>query len=245
MVLRASLPKPKKTSFFDLPSELRLRIYDFVLLSRPRTIDLDPLNYRQIAPRLTCFLVCHRMHEETYPIFYGSHDHPIRLFPLKDRFFHKGKPILSRIGPRYRAAVTTCELRLGPGWSAPPKSWHTGESLGLVDCVSLRTLKIFIEIDPSNQFFEGFRGKGNTKESYQIFCVGILRGIMEQVPSLKFVELDAYPSVTKDAPLVLALVRQIYAAGRRVVWGPLRGWEEKGDGGGQIGLENAMAAIRL
>lgn len=68
---------------------------------------------------------------------------------------------------------------------------------------------------------------------------------MEQVPSLETVEFDAYPSVKKDAPLVLALRRRVEEGGKKVVWGPLRGWEKECDEPGLIGLEKALAGMGI
>lgn len=231
--------------FFELPAEIRLRVYEILLVSPGRTLDLDPVNYRLIRPRLTCFLVCRQMHEEAYPLFYGSHTQPMRIFPTHGRFFHTKKPLLARLGPKYRAAVNTMELTMGPGWSAPPRCQHTGPGIGLADCTSVRTLKILVQVDPSDDIFNGFRGKGNTPSSYQTFCAKILQGIIDQVPSLETVQLDAWTGVAKDAPLVLALARQIQEAKKTITWGPLRGWHEKEDTGGLVGLEKAMEAMGI
>lgn len=111
--------------------------------------------------------------------------------------------------------------------------------------MSLRTLKIFVELDPSDDYFEGFRGKGNDKESYRNFCVGLLQGIIEQVPSLATVEVDAYPSVTKSAPLVLGLVAEVSKAGKKLAWGPVREWDDAKDNGGLMALEKAMANMGI
>jgi len=231
--------------WWSLPSELRLRIMEMVLLVPGRTIDLDPTNYRVIRPRLSLLQVSHRMHDEACPVFYGSHFQAIRVYPIHGRFFHTKKPLLARLGQRYRAMISTVELRLGPGWSAPPKCWNTNDTLGLKECTSLRTLKIFIECDPSDDIFHGFRGRGNSKDSYKIFCIGLLQGIIDQVPSLKTIELDAYPSVGKSAPMVLAIVAKATETSKTIVWGPLRGWEDDEDYGGHIGLEKQLAALEL
>ena len=194
--------KRKAFRFFDLPSELRLRIYEELLFVR-EPLDLgtvspvlplptrenmltpctDPNNYYHIAPRLALFLASRRLHDESHRVFYAQ---PLRLFPFHGRFFHTKKPLLSRLPPRYRACLHALELRLGPGWSDPPKCQNTrSPTLGLEDCVNLRVLKIFVECDPSEEVFQGFRGKNATEETYKWFCVELLQGLFERVPSLE------------------------------------------------------------
>jgi hypothetical protein len=106
-------------------------------------------------------------------------------------------------------------------------------------------LKIFVEMDPSDTIWAGFRGKNATEDTYKHFCVDLLHGIMEQVPSLATVEIDAYPAVKKEAPLVMALRRGVEEDGKKVIWGPLRGWEKEGDEPGLIGLEKALAGMGI
>lgn len=109
---------PQPFRFFDLPSELRRKILCYILLES-HTVDLDPANAVTSSPRLNIFLTAHRMHEEAYHIFYSSHT--FRIFPTTPRFYNsKAKSILCRLSPRYRAALTSLEIRLGPGWSKPP-----------------------------------------------------------------------------------------------------------------------------
>jgi hypothetical protein len=200
------------------------------------------MNHRFILPRLSLFLVSRRMHHEAYRIFYSQ---PTRLFPYHGRFFHTKKPLLARLPMHYRQAIHTLDWRIGPGWSAPPRCQNTGEALGLWQCGGVRTLKLFVECDPSDSIFTGFRGKNATEETYKWFCLDILTSIFEQVPSLEVVEIDAYPAVKKDAPLVMGLVRKVKERGLRLAWGPLRGWEKDGDEPGEIGLEKAMAGMGL
>jgi hypothetical protein len=109
----------------------------------------------------------------------------------------------------------------------------------------LRTLKLFIECDPSDTIFAGFRGNNATEDTYKWFCVDLLRGLLEQVASLESVEIDAYPGVKKEAPLVMALRRKIEEFRRKIVWGPLRGWEKEGNEPGLIGLEQALAGMGI
>ncbi|KAI7479788.1 hypothetical protein KC351_g7361 [Hortaea werneckii] len=230
--------------FFDLPSELRLRIYEELLLVHD-PLDLEPSNYRRILPRLPLFLVSRRMHEEAYRVFYAQ---PLRLFPVHGRFFYTKKPLLQRLPPPYRAAVNTIELRLGPGWTKPPRCQDTWrEELGLQDCSNLRKVKIMVEIDTSDSIFLGFRGQNATEDTYKFFCLELLRGLLVRVPSLETVEIDAYPGVKKDSPLVTALRRLVQneRSSIRLTWGPLRGWEKEGDEAGEIGLERAMAGLGL
>ena len=182
------------------------------------------------------------MYDEAYPVLYSQ---PMRLITTHGRFFHTKLPLLARLPSHYRSVVNTVELRLGPGWSQPPLCQHTGPSLGLADCTSLRTLKIFVECDPSDTIFAGFRGKNATEDTYKHFSVSLLVGILDQVPSLETIEVDAYPGVKKDAPLVMALRRKIEEYGKRLKWGPLRGWEKEGDEPGLIGLEKALAGMGI
>lgn len=206
--------------FFDLPSELRVKIYGLILVV-PKTVDLDPANYRGITSRLRLFLVSKRMHEEAFDVFFGKN--AFRLFPVHGRFFHTKLPLLARLPPRYRAAIHTIELRLGPGWTAPPKDWVIDGRLGLRDAVKFRVLKIFVECDPAaDPIFEGFR-VGH--DFYTLFCTDTLRNIFAQVPSLAEVELDAYPSVSKASPLMQALLQEVKSGNKRITWGPERGWE--------------------
>jgi len=185
------------------------------------------------------------MHEEAYRVFYSQ---PLRLFPHSDhgRFFYTKKPLLTRLAPRYRNVVNVVEMRLGPGWTDPPKCQDTRRpALGLEDCTNLRLLKVLVQLDPSADVFMGFRGKGATEETYKWFCVDLLAGLFERVPSLETVEIDAWPGVKKDSPLVMALQRKVLESKLHLVWGPLRGWEKDADEPGLIGLEGAMASMRL
>lgn len=160
------------------------------------------------------------------------------------RFINR-QPLLARLPSHYRNLVTSLELRLGPGWTAPPKCQNVNPSLGLRECQSLRTLKIFVEIDPSSTFLIGFSGRNATEDTYKHFCMNLLIGIMEQTPSMQTVEIDAYPSVKKNAPLIIALRRLVVDAGKTLIWGPLRGWEKDEDEPGLIGLEKALAGMGI
>jgi hypothetical protein len=212
---------PQHFRFFDLPYELRFRILELTLLF-PKTLDLDPTNYRNIARYLGLFLVSHRMHDEASRVFYARNT--FRVFPIHGRFFHTKKPLLARLPPLYRSYITKLELRLGPGWTKPPKGWVADERLGLADAVKVRLLKIFVECDPAgDMIFEGFR---IGQDFYTEFCVDLLRSMAMQVPSLQEVEFDAYPSVQKSSPLLLGLTNEVTAQNKKTSWGPERGWDK-------------------
>ena len=75
--------------FFDLPFELRLRVYENLLVF-PKTLDLDPTNHRAVAPSLRLFYASHRMHDEASRVFYGSN--AFRLFPVNGKYINAKYP---------------------------------------------------------------------------------------------------------------------------------------------------------
>jgi hypothetical protein len=206
--------------FFDLPYELRLRVYEELLIF-PDTIDLDDLNSFTVAPALRLCLVNHRMHEEAARVFYSRNT--FRVFPIHGRYINRKYPLLAWFPQKYRAILTRLELRLGPGFTKPPKCWVVDSRLGLAAAKKVHRLKIFVEFDPaSNEIFESFR-VGN--DFYTEYCVGLLRGLLAQVPSINDVEFDAYPSVSNSSPLVAGLIEETKLNQKRIAWGPLRGWD--------------------
>ncbi len=211
--------------FFDLPSELRLKVLGMVLLT-DRTIDLDPLNHRSAVRRLNVFLTSHQLHEEAYRVFYSGHT--FRILPTHGRFFgNKIEPLLSRLPSRYRAAMISLELRLGPGWSKPPKSWRINDRLGLENATSVRTLKVFVEIDPSSDIFKGFRV---AKDFFTDFSGALLEGVIERLPNLKQIQFDAYPSVSRNGALLRRLVKEAEEGCMKIAWSSNRDWENDLDG---------------
>ncbi|KAF2095431.1 hypothetical protein NA57DRAFT_20458, partial [Rhizodiscina lignyota] len=203
--------------FFDLPTELRLRVYELLLtLPESYVVDLDPQNYRRLAPIfLSLFLTSHRVHEEASAVFFRTNT--FRLFPTHGRFFHTKRPLLSRLPTTHRGQLTTCELRLGPGWTKPPRGWVVNDALGLQEVKKLRRLNVFVECDPaSHDVFRGFRP---SETFYTDFCVGLIRDVFAAAPSIVEIEFDGYPSVHKDSPLMVALKCEAKAKGKRVTWG--------------------------
>lgn len=222
-------PLKQAFRFLDLPAELRIRVYEF-LLGVEGVVDLDPANHRHISPRLSIFLASRQLHEEAYRVFYGKNT--FRVFSTNGKFFHTKHHLLSRLSPSYRAAITTMELRLGPGWSAPPKRWIVNNKLGLSDCKALRQLKVFVEIDPScHEIFRDFR---LPDDLYTRFCTGLLQSTLAKVPSIVEIQFDGNPSVKKSGQLMTALFAEAIAVGKMITYGPERGWSDEYDSNSEL-----------
>lgn len=80
-----------------------------------------------------------------------------------------------------------------------------------------------VECDPSDEIFYGFRLADGF---YTSFCQLLLQTILFEAPSIREVEFDAYPAVPRHGPLMSELVNLAYNKGRKVTWGPLRGWDD-------------------
>ncbi|KAF1936848.1 hypothetical protein EJ02DRAFT_73886 [Clathrospora elynae] len=213
--------KRQSFRFFDLPSELRLRVYELLLIF-PKTIDLDPTNHGVVAPALRLFLVDRRMHEESSRVFYSLNT--FRVFPVHGRYINRKHPLLAWFPRKYRAYMTRLELRLGPGFTKPPKCWVVDSRLGLTAARKVHRLKVFVEIDPaSDEVLEGWR-IGN--DFYTEYCVKLLRGLLARLHSINVVEFDAYPSVPKSSPLLKGLMEEAKLNQKRIAWGPERGWDK-------------------
>lgn len=212
----------KPFRFFDLPSELRLRVYELLLVFT-KTMDLDTTNHRVVAPALRMFYANKRMHDEASRVFYAHNT--FRLFPIHGGYINAKYPLFARLPRKYRALITRLELRLGPGFTRPPKGWVVDSRLGLSAVTKAYKLRIFVEIDPaSSEIFEGFRT--GAKTFYTEYCVGLLRSLLAQIPSVSEVEMDAYPSVSKNSPLLEGLLEEAKLNQKRITWGPERGWDK-------------------
>jgi hypothetical protein len=206
--------------FLDLPYELRLRVYEELLVF-PKTFDLDPDNARTVAPHLRLFRVSPRIHEEASRVFYSRNT--FRIFPVHSTFINRKHALLSFTPKKYRAYMTRLELRVGPGFNSPPKNWVVDSRLGLAAATRVYKLKIFVQLDPGcHPSFDGFRLDNNY---YTQYCVGWLRGLLAQLAGCTEVEFDAWSGVEKDSQLLLALVDEAKLNQKRITWGPERGWE--------------------
>ena len=212
--------------FFDLPTEIRLRIYMFVLftprrnhLPRPSGSVGASAKNMPVAPlshRLSLFLASRRLHDEASHYMYSTLI--FRLFPVQD---YSRLPTVRGLSRRYRASLSNVELILGSSWTKPPPSWTVTNNLGLKDMVHLRTLKVFIECDPSHPVFHGFR---LSKGYYTRFAGDLLQNVLKGLPSVAEVEFDGYPSVQKNGDLMRRLLSEARLANKKIRWGPQRGW---------------------
>lgn len=221
---RAVQPEPPPFRFFDLPLELREKIYLFALFTPstgPRRLRrkymVRPTSGPPAPPvptlrgRLNMFLVSRRFHDEVAYLLYSSHTFALFYEPERALVL----PPVGAVAPRYRALIRSSQLTLGANWTNPPKSWAVTRRLGLHHMTMLRLLRIFVQCDPSHPAFEGFR---ISTTFYTEFSGALLRDVLLAAPSLMYVELDAYPSVQKDGPLVSRLVHEAESRGKKVIW---------------------------
>jgi hypothetical protein len=192
--------------FLALPSELRNKIYSLVFspdlrLAAP-VFDLDAAIFRMLQKQrmLALFGVCRQTHLEASHRFFSTHT--FRIFPTEPRYFSTKRPLLARLPPHYRSSITSLELRLGPGWGAPPPGWAVNKALGLKDCVNVRVLKVFVECDPSDAVFKGFR---KSDGFYERFSQNLLEGVLGEVPSIRVVEFDAWSGAKRTGSMIAKL----------------------------------------
>lgn len=212
--------------FFDLPSELRTYVLE-LLLVKDKTVDLDPSNTRTLIPCLRLFFVSRRMHAEASHVFYSQNT--FRIFAINGRFFQTKKQLLTRLPVRYITHMRSLELRLGTGFNKPPKSWVVDSKLKLDAAVNVRLLKVFVEFDPaSHPSFEGYKKVtgGSAGQFFTTFSVGLFGCLMGELQQLQRVQFDGNPSISRDSPLMKALIEQTRLGGKEVTWGPERGWDK-------------------
>jgi hypothetical protein len=211
----------KPFRLLDLPAELRLKIYGFHFADITGSVDLAPDNHNKIYKKLVFLRACRTVYREASYAFFSQHI--FRVFPTHGLFFKAKKPILARLSPRQREQISTLELRVGPGFNKPPRSWKVNDALGLADCTSVKRLNIFVECDPSDKIFNGFR---RADGFYEEFCAGLMAQILAAVPSIEAVRFDGNPAIRKDGAMMRALLTATADADKPVGWGPLRGWTD-------------------
>ncbi|KAH7122145.1 hypothetical protein B0J13DRAFT_589441 [Dactylonectria estremocensis] len=208
--------------FLSLPSEIRIDIYAYFFHDIDDILDLGPGNYKQIHKKLGLMRVCKQVHEEACYYFYSSRT--FRIFPIHPgKYFKTKKPLLARLKQHQRRNITSLQLRLGPGWSAPPRGWVINPALGLQDCTDVEILKVFVQCDPSDAIYTGFRQPNGF---YEGFCRDLLSGILEELPSVQVVEFDGFTGVRKCGEMMRSLLDVATKADRLIGWGPERGWTD-------------------
>lgn len=210
--------------FMDLPSELRIKVYAYYFEDRDGVIDIQPGNYTRIHMKLRILRVCRTVYQEASHVFYSTN--VFRIFPIDGRHVKTKKGLLCRIKPQSRRHMTTLELRVGPGWAKPYRSWVVNDMLGLEDCVNVRRLHVYIEIDPSDSTFNGWR---KASGFYEKFCRDLLNDILTGLPNVNTVQFDAHSPVRKSADIVQGLMETARVNQCTICWGPERGWTDADD----------------
>ncbi|KAI1799020.1 hypothetical protein F4811DRAFT_137901 [Daldinia bambusicola] len=214
--------KPLPFRFLDLPTELRLKVYGYHFVNTGGVLDLDPDNHKRIHQKLAILRTCSTIYREASYFFYSTH--PVRIFPTHPgRYFKTKKPLLARMKPCQRANLTSLELRLGPGWSNPPKGWTVNQALGLSDCVNTTKITVYIECDPGNDFFRGFRQPDNF---YERFSKTLLTNVLNEMPWVERIEFEAWLNVKKSGALMRGLIELVQSRGLKILWGKERGWTD-------------------
>ncbi|KAI1205669.1 uncharacterized protein F4807DRAFT_442645 [Annulohypoxylon truncatum] len=214
--------KPQPFRFLDLPSELRLKVYDYHFVNIGHVLDLDYDNHKRIHQKLAILRSCRTIYQEASYLFYSTH--PVRIFPTTPgRFFKTKKPLLARMKPNQRSFLTSLELRLGPGWSSPPRGWVVNPALGLSDCVNVTRITVYVECDPGNDFFKGFRQPDNF---YERFSKSLLTSVLDEMPWVGRIEFEAWPNVKKSGALMRGLIEVVKSRGLKILWGKERGWTD-------------------
>lgn len=232
----APIPKTGGFPYLSLPSELRTKIYSFIFSPAPAHLDLDPTIFKifQQTQLFAIFRVSHQLYREATHHFFSTHT--FRIFPTyPGRYFKTKRPLLARLPAQYRDSITSLELRLGPGWNNPPRGWVVNDALGLAECTSVRVLKIFVECDPSDAIYKGFR---KSDGFYEEFSANLFDEVMKRVPSIKTLEFDSYPAIKRSGGMMRAL-EEVAAKyeGKMVIWGQKHGWEKESE---QIWLDAVL-----
>jgi hypothetical protein len=215
-IARTPRGKRKPFRFFDLPAELRIRIYEIIFVI-DRTIDKGICYNARLLRLLEQMLANKQFHEEATNVFFGTNT--IRIFSTDAP--RSRKPFIPRMPTYVRNALSILELRLGPDWSRPPANWTITPAYKLGECKNLRLLKIFVELDPEDSPI--CREWMVTRTSYTDFSVSRAAAILDATP-IQAVRFDGFPSVNQNGPLLRALRAVCAERGVKTTYGPIRGW---------------------
>ncbi|KAG6035768.1 hypothetical protein E4U41_005938 [Claviceps citrina] len=208
--------------FLHLPSELRVKVYGYYFHDTDEVLDLSPENYKRVHKTLGFMRVCRQIHEEATYFFYSTRS--VRIFPTyPGKYFKSKKPMLARLKPTQRRCLNSLELRLGPGWNAPPRGWVVNDALGLRDCINVKKLTVYVECDPSDGFFKGFR---RSDGFYEQFSARLMSSVLASLPAAAVIEFEAWSSVKKTGAMMQALLGVATDSRRTICWGPERGWTD-------------------
>ncbi|KAK8112295.1 uncharacterized protein PG998_008752 [Apiospora kogelbergensis] len=220
-------PTPVSSAKSDPIADLAVNIGDLTIdvpienAPKPKRKVIIPFRFMELPSELR---------ERVYAYHFDNFGEVLDLDNENYKRYHKKLGILRTCRTVYREAsyifYTTHTVRLFPIYGKmepPPRGWVVNEGLGLKDCTSARRVKVFVECDPSNEMFKGFR---HSDGFYERFSRELLGAVLAGLPRLETVEFDAFPSVKKNGAMMKALLEATTAKGCNLAWGPKKGWDD-------------------
>ena len=86
--------------------------------------------------------------------------------------------------------------------------------LGLDEMINVRTLKAFVECDPSHDIIRGIR-KG--RDFFTVFSAHLFEHIIDELPALSSVEFDGWPLVMWEDSLMKRMIEVAKEHGKKAV----------------------------